>query len=109
MSSTQRDQGLQSERTALAWRRTALAIAVNALLALRSGIAGQGVLILVGTVLLAGAAIVAVYGYSRGKRLVAGQDRQTPSAVVLVSTMLVTWLAAVAACTQILGLVLTRL
>ena len=69
------DPGLQPERTALAWSRTALALAVNALLALRAGfIAGEPLLIAVGVVLFgtAGAAIAS-------HRCVAGSFRATGS------------------------------
>jgi hypothetical protein len=75
-----RDPGLQGERTSLSWSRTALAVAVNALLALRSGWeSGQLALTVVGVLLLLGAAAAVVYGNRRGRAL-AGHSAQVPSA-----------------------------
>ncbi|MFA7765684.1 DUF202 domain-containing protein [Streptomyces sp. NPDC048723] len=54
-SGTDRDAGLQPERTRLAWRRTTLASSVVAVLALRQALRGAGA-----PVELAGAAAIAL-------------------------------------------------
>lgn len=51
-----RDPGLQSERTTLAWRRTALGVLANALLLIRAGLVGDHTVPLVSGLLLLGAA-----------------------------------------------------
>ncbi|MEO7953497.1 MAG: DUF202 domain-containing protein, partial [Polaromonas sp.] len=50
-----RDPGLQPDRTALAWNRTALAGIANAVLALRTGIANDQQLVMILGVILLGA------------------------------------------------------
>jgi uncharacterized membrane protein YidH (DUF202 family) len=67
------DPGLQAERTALAWSRTAFAFLVNALLWLRAGLADDdSMLLLFGVVLLALAAGFHACGRRRGKALTTG-------------------------------------
>jgi hypothetical protein len=63
------DPGLQPERTALAWTRTALAVAVNALLSVRAGfVDGEPWLVAVGVVLFAASGAVAAIGTVRRRR-----------------------------------------
>ena len=65
-----RDPGLQGEQTALSWTRTALVIAVNALLTIRGGlVTGQLSLLIVGIVLVVAAIGTVVYGNVRGREL----------------------------------------
>lgn len=59
---TQRDRGLQPERTALAWQRTGLAAAVVAVLLLRTGfVAGSPLRIVAG---VCAAAVVVLSGFA---------------------------------------------
>jgi uncharacterized membrane protein YidH (DUF202 family) len=91
------DSGLQTERTALAWHRTGLAVLANALVILRSGVSsGHAMLTLLGGLLLVAAAGVAAFGTWRSRVLARGQvDVATPARVVL-ATSGVTALAAAA-------------
>ncbi|HEX8886950.1 MAG TPA: DUF202 domain-containing protein [Noviherbaspirillum sp.] len=67
------DPGLQAERTALAWSRTAFAFLVNALLWLRAGLADDdSMLLLFGLALLALAAGFHICGRRRGRALMTG-------------------------------------
>lgn len=88
-----RDPGLQGERTALSWTRTALVITVNALLALRSGLVyGQLGLTLVGVVLVLAAIGAVVYGNLRGRALSGHLGHHVPPAAPALA---ITVLAAV--------------
>ncbi|MGI9822388.1 DUF202 domain-containing protein [Agromyces sp. Marseille-Q5079] len=94
---TPRDPGLQAERTALAWTRTALAIAVNAVLVLRSGlVSDQPALAAAGVVLFAISAAAAAYGVVRKRELGAAQGPVMPSAWPLLAVAATVVLAAVA-------------
>lgn len=65
-----RDPGLQAERTALAWNRTGLTLLVNAVLALRLGLAaGQSLMLALGGTLLCGAGAVMWIGRQRRRSL----------------------------------------
>lgn len=60
--------GLQRERTALAWNRTAVAVVVVALLLVRSGlVTAQPALAVLGTVLLAAAAGIVLFAERRSR------------------------------------------
>ena len=84
------DSGLQAERTALAWSRTAVAMVVNALLVLRAGLqSDQGTLMAMGALLVILAA--GLFGASAWRRR-ALQDRQPaapPALLMLVTTLAV--------------------
>lgn len=67
---SQRDPGLQAERTSLAWSRTSLALAANAILILRTAITERHLpLILVAGVIGLAAAGIWVGGHVRGQQL----------------------------------------
>jgi uncharacterized membrane protein YidH (DUF202 family) len=81
-----RDPGLQAERTALAWSRTAAALLMNAFLVLRSGLAGQrSSLVAVGFALLLAAGLVYVFGAWRRQELLADQGAAAPGARLIGS------------------------
>ncbi len=67
MTGPERDPGLQAERTLLAWSRTALVLAVNATLVLRTGLADRRPELTVLGALLA-AASCAMYGFGLRRR-----------------------------------------
>jgi uncharacterized membrane protein YidH (DUF202 family) len=97
------DPGLQAERTALAWSRTALAIAVNAILVLRSGlVSDQPALATAGVVLFAISAAAAAYGMVRRRELVAGHRPIMPSAWPLLAVAATVVLAAAAGVTSLI-------
>ncbi|KRC24763.1 DUF202 domain-containing protein [Acidovorax sp. Root217] len=69
---TARDPGLQPERTSLAWTRTALAVLLNALVALRGAwIDGSAMLLATGAMLALAACALYGYGVHRGRVLLA--------------------------------------
>jgi uncharacterized membrane protein YidH (DUF202 family) len=81
------DPGLQAERTALAWSRTAFAFLVNALLWLRAGLADDdSMLLLFGLVLLALAAGFHACGRSRARALMTGA-RPAPARPALMRAL----------------------
>lgn len=82
-----RDPGLQPERTALAWNRTALAGLANAGLALRAGIVNdQWLVTTFGGILLVMAAAVAGFGALRVRQTATGQPVQAAQPVTMAAT-----------------------
>lgn len=93
-----RDPGLQPERTALAWRRTALAIFVNGALLVRAAVEAQSPLLAVVSVLiLASALATAAVGSHRRTALIYGVVHQAPHAAAARFVLGATVLVAVAA------------
>lgn len=88
-----RDPGLQPERTAMAWNRTALAMLGNALLVLRVGLQGQPALTAGALVLLGMAAALVLLGSRRG-RWMSRPDPAATSALPFVLTSVLTAIAA---------------
>ncbi|GAA1947570.1 hypothetical protein GCM10009717_12400 [Agromyces allii] len=92
-----RDPGLQPERTSLAWSRTGLAIAVNAVLALRSGFSSeQPALAVAGVALFVLAAVAVAHGTVRRRQLDARHEPVPPSPVVMLGVAATVLLAALA-------------
>ncbi|MFE9427152.1 DUF202 domain-containing protein [Kitasatospora sp. NPDC006697] len=70
------DPGLQAERTLLAWSRTALVLAVNAALVLRTALSHHELpLAVLGSVLALSACGMWVFGLARRRRLLPGPPR----------------------------------
>jgi uncharacterized membrane protein YidH (DUF202 family) len=91
------DPGLQPERTALAWSRTSLALAVNALLAVRAGlVAGEPLLVVVGVVLFGTAGAAIVVATVRRRQLSGDVLTITPPPGALTGITAATLLACVA-------------
>jgi len=90
-----RDPGLQAERTALAWSRTALAVLANALLVLRSGWVSERITITAfGFVLLLAAAAIYLHGAWRRRELLTAYRAVAPRAGVMGAAAVI----ALAAC-----------
>ena len=94
MTDGPRDPGLQAERTALSWRRTAAAVVVNGLLVLRSGVTTERAAITVlAVVLLIAAAGLFVFGAWRWRVLLSARDDVTAPALAPALTAAVTLIA----------------
>ena len=92
-----RDAGLQAERTALAWSRTALAMWVNALLALRAGWTnGIAPITTLAFALLIAAGAAMLYSARRRRSLLDGRGSCAPSALATAMVAIVTLVACAA-------------
>jgi uncharacterized membrane protein YidH (DUF202 family) len=83
------DPGLQPERTSLAWTRTALAVLLNALVALRGAwVDGSAMLQATGAMLALAACALYGYGVHRGRVLLACEGQVTyPAGLAWVATL----------------------
>ena len=89
------DPGLQPERTSLAWSRTALALAVNALLSMRAGfVAGEPWLVVVGAVLFATSGAAVAIGTVRRRQLRGDRLVITPPRGALIGVAVATVVAS---------------
>lgn len=101
------DPGLQPQRTALSWTRTASAVLVNSLICLRSGVVQESrTLAVMAAVLL----LVAVVGFWFGGLRTRQLMRATKSEVLVRHwpVLAVTWASCFAAATGMLAIVLNH-
>ncbi len=89
-----RDPGLQPERTALAWRRTALAMTVNAILVMRTGMTGRSRALMIAGVLLGACALMLMGASVLRRRQLAAGAPSAPSQGLLAATTLAVLAAA---------------
>lgn len=93
-----RDPGLQAERTALAWGRSALALLANALLIMRAGLTSHHhEVLLLGALLLAAGFAAALYGWIRERELAQISQPQSAPPIFLALLACVSFFACLAA------------
>ncbi|MFC5790536.1 DUF202 domain-containing protein [Agromyces tardus] len=98
------DPGLQPERTALAWSRTSLTLAVNALLSVRAGfIAGEPLLVSVGVILFGTAGAAIVVATLRRRQLSGDTLTITPPRGALAGLTAATLLACIAGIVSVMA------
>jgi uncharacterized membrane protein YidH (DUF202 family) len=103
------DPGLQAERTALAWRRTSLAVLANAVLVLKAGTQyEQRWVVALGAVLLAMAGVTAVWGHRRQQALSRPQEGPVSPSAGLLLSLAAGLLCVALAATAMLTLALVR-
>lgn len=89
-----RDPGLQPERTGLAWRRTALALTVDAILVMRTGMTRQSRPLMIAGVGLALCALLLIVASVRRRRQLATGAPTAPGQGLLAATTLAVVAAA---------------
>jgi uncharacterized membrane protein YidH (DUF202 family) len=93
-----RDPGLQPERTALAWRRTAMAALVNgALLARATAQTHSSTLMAVAGLVVVSACLMCAVGWHRQRTLTQGSRPTAPHAALAALLVGTVWIACGAA------------
>lgn len=91
------DRGLQAERTALAWKRTALAMLVNGALLLRAAVDSASSRLAFVALLIVLAALLMFRTGSHRQHSLANLQPRAPHAGLLMLTIAAVWLACGAA------------
>jgi len=98
-----RDPGLQPERTALAWRRTALAMLVNGGLLVRAAVESHApALGTVAVLVLLASMLMFAVGAHRRQALVQAATHRAPHAAIVLLLLAAVWLACGAALMNLL-------